>query len=301
MFGWDRDQITGGGSHAHGVDFNTVRLCRRLCRFESTALQILAICHQDQYFIACGTSSQGGLPGLDGGRYIRTAARNRVGIDGAQRLMEGPIVERDRTGQKGGAGKCHDPHRIAIQFLGEIIDRQLSAGEPIGLHIGCQHAARGVDRENDVVAAAAHHFPVESHLRTGERNEQANQRAEEQAALQAPPADRYRPGQLIAQVWRYELGKRCALARVIAAPQPNERKRRQQPCRQPRGVGEVHGSLRSRVCCSSRLSPRMPKAGISAQGYNSSVCSNFCTVCAVFSKRLISSYIFCKELVSVAR
>src|SRR5208283_3811708 len=119
--------------------------------------------------------------------------------------------------------------------------------------------------------------------------EQADQGRQVQPALHAAPRDRYRPRQLTPQVRRDELRERGMLTSIVAVPHPNEHQAREECGGKPPRMAESHGNLRSLVCRRSELSPRIPSAGISAQEYNSSTRSNFCTFCAAFWKRLISS------------
>src|SRR5258708_34995311 len=81
------------------------------------------------------------------------------------------------------------------------------------------------------------------------------------------------------QVRLDETRERGVLARIIAAPQPEHAQTGDESARQPCGMAEHetettehqaemtehHGSLRKRVCCSSKANPRMAAAGISAQ------------------------------------
>src|SRR6516225_9888293 len=119
----------------------------------------------------------------NGARDIRAAQRNRVDIDGIQRLMKSAIVERQRTDEKGAARERYDADPIAIQLPRHIIDRQLRARQPVGPYIGSQHASRGVDGEDDLVATAADLLALVSDLRTPESREKTQRGCQEQASF----------------------------------------------------------------------------------------------------------------------
>jgi hypothetical protein len=122
--------------------------------------------------------------------------------------------------QEGAAGERDQAHGIPIQLINKVTDRKFRALQPIRFHVRGRHAAGGIHREDDVIAAAFGLFPAVAGLRFRQRHEQQSHRCRKQRAPYAAPRHRDRLGQLLSQVRRDELGQRGTLACIVAPPDP---------------------------------------------------------------------------------
>ena len=183
-----------------------------------------------------------------GRRDVGAASRYGVGVDQAQGFTKRTVVERDRTNQEGAARERDDAHGIAVELPGKVVDRQLCPRQAVGLHVGRGHAARGVDREHDVVSPPRDLFPSIPDQRSRQREEQAGHGSEVQAAPRSPTRYRDRTGQLQPQMCRDELFQGGLLAAIVAVPHADQHEAAEGAGRQPPGMAEFHGNLRSRVC-----------------------------------------------------
>ena len=238
------NEIAGRGADADSIDLEPVLTGGRLRRSQGAALEVLAIGDENQDFVAAGAPAQCHLRLTNGACDVGAAARDGVGVDGAERLVKRGVIEGDGTYQKGAAGKCHDADGIAVQAIGEVVDRQFCAHQPIGLDVGRQHAARSVDCEHDLVAAAADLDPAKADEGTGQCREQQGDGRQIEPALRAASHHRDRTGELAAQMRRDEFLEGGALPCIRDAPHPDEQQARGQSARQPPGMAELHGNLR---------------------------------------------------------
>src|ERR1035441_3271678 len=258
---WQGDQIAFHSTDTDRVDLQAILLCGVFGRSQSVPFEILAIRYQYEDSVASRTAAKCRSRCQNGARDIRPATRNGVNIDRIQRLVESPIVDRQRTGEKSAACERHDADPIAVQLLCHVIDRQLSPRQSVGLYIGRQHTSRRIDREHDLIAAAADFLPVISEQRTGERRAKTDYGAREEAPLKPAADPGYRPGKPSSQMRRDECRQGRMLPHVVTTPYAYERKARQQTHEQPIGIAEPHGNLRYLVCCKSTQSPSSPSEG----------------------------------------
>ncbi len=156
---------------------------------ERVAFEVLAVGDEHEGLVAARTALQRGVGLTDGGRDVGAAAGDAVGVDHVERLIKGAVIEGDGAGKERRAGKDDQADGIAIQPLCEIVDGEFGTGEPVGLHVGRVHAARGVHREHEVVAAAVGLFPAISPLGAGECGEQQRHARQVQAPARAPAGD----------------------------------------------------------------------------------------------------------------
>src|SRR6185312_12192744 len=140
-------------------------------RVQSVAFEILTIRNQYEDPVASRMATKRRARGQNGARDVGAAQRNRMNVDRVQRLVEGTIVECQRTHEEGAPRECNDADSVAIQLPRHVIDRELGARQPIGFDIRSQHTARRIDREHDLVAATADLLPVITDLRAGESRE----------------------------------------------------------------------------------------------------------------------------------
>ena len=168
------DQLAGGRADAHGVDADA--LLRDLARGrDGAALEILAVGEHDQALL---------VPLLGGERSAASrsalarsvpAVRDDARIERLQRLEEGVVVERERGLEERGARERDQADAVVLEPADQVDDRELRALEAIRSRVLGQHAARHVDGEQHVDAAAVLLLPVEAELGAGERREDAGE------------------------------------------------------------------------------------------------------------------------------
>jgi hypothetical protein len=163
------DQIAFRSTDTDGVDLQAILLCRVFSRSQSVSLKILAIRYQYQDSVASRMAAKRRPRRQDGARDVSPASRNGVNIDCIQRLVKRAIVERQWAHEKSAACERHDADAVAVQLPCHVIDRQFCPSQSVGFYIGSQHTSRRIDREHDLIAAAADFLPVISHQRTGKR------------------------------------------------------------------------------------------------------------------------------------
>jgi len=94
---------------------------------------------------------------------------NRLVIHNRQRLLERAVIEREGTLQKSLAGKGNQSDASSAATLDEIHNRQLGPLQSRRTHIRCQHAARTVQKEYDILAEQLAHVRRFTPLRGGPR------------------------------------------------------------------------------------------------------------------------------------
>ena len=92
------------------------------------------------------------------------------GVDGVQRLLEHAVVERQRALQERVAREGHQPDPIALELRHQVANGQLGARQAVRLQIRRQHALRGVEREQQVDAAAVGLLPANAPLGARQRH-----------------------------------------------------------------------------------------------------------------------------------
>ena len=199
LIGRQGDEIAVRRADADRVDLESI-FRGRLGRIHRTAFEILPVGHQDHHLVAVRAALQGGLCLLDGARDIGAAARNDPRVERGERLLKRAIVQGDRALQEGAARECDQAHGIPVQLIHEVTDRKLRALQPVGFHVRGRHAAGGVHREDDVIAAAFGLFPAIAGLRLRQRHEQQSHRRRKQRAPRPASSHRDRLRQLLAQV-----------------------------------------------------------------------------------------------------
>ena len=206
---------------------------------------------------------------VDGGGQRRPAARDDAHLDGVERFQERARVERQRALEKSRAGERHQGQTVAARFRHQVTHRQLGARQPVRLHVGGEHAARGVERDDQVDPLAPHLLPAKTPHRSREReHEERRGRHEERGANRATS--------------RIDVGRHARLERggdepgerpgaLAARPHEEHRQPADQDQRRedPRIAPLDHGSFLSTVSPSPISSSSRPRAGHSSQGYAS--------------------------------
>ncbi len=126
--------------------------------------------------------------GVDRRRERRAALRDDADVDGVQALREGSVVERERTLHEGGAGERDQSDAVAVQLADEILNRELGARQSIRLDVGGEHAARGVEGDDEVDAFALDLLPAKAPQRAAERERQRQHRGDEERGTHETPA-----------------------------------------------------------------------------------------------------------------
>ncbi len=216
-------------------------------------------------------------------------------VQGVKRLEKGTVVEGEWTEREGVSGEGNQPDTVALQLLDEIGDREARPLEPVRHHVLRQHAARRIDREDQVDAPAFHLAEFEAILRSRHREENAEQTGDPQALLEvaSPARNRIR-----------ELPEQTGMSYFLQIPLAMSIPTCCAECKQdahgeadpdPDGLCEcqfvVHrqGRRRNRVSPRSRSRPRNSRPGSSAKKNSSSTSSYFFSFRLVVSSSLIAS------------
>src|SRR5207237_5896135 len=108
---------------------------------------------------------------------VRAAARDDADMDRVEALAEGALVERERALDEGAAGEGDEAGAVAPELRQQVLDGELRAAEAVRLHVAREHAARGVERDDEIDALAVHLLPAEAPHGSPEREGEAEDRA----------------------------------------------------------------------------------------------------------------------------
>ena len=145
--------------------------------------------------------------------------------------------------QKSVAREREQADAVAIEIVDKVIDGELGAVEPVRLHILRQHAFGRVHRDQQFDALAMHFLPVETDLRTGQRDEQTRDAGDENTLFQPASPRGDRRGKLGEQAWRNEPGQGGALLPVERAVTPEQEEAGGQSREKPVRLCKVHNSV----------------------------------------------------------
>ena len=220
----DRNQRSLGRSNANCK--NTNPLGRRLFGGrDAIRVEFLAVGQNDERAgLSLGLSKS--LPrGCDGRRHVGAA----FGYDGGVQLVEGigdcVVVERERGLQKGRAGKGNESDAIALQKADEVLSEKFRPSETRGRHVRRQHAARGVDRHDDIAAFLFRFFFQKSVLRLGQSHDGQSDGCQKQRSAQYAAQWTHGAGELIPQTHCDDFGNKSLAAPV--GPHKESRHQRQ--------------------------------------------------------------------------
>src|SRR5438552_5080736 len=128
------------------------RVSRLFYRFYSVAalLGIAAIGEDDERPVPSGAFAKA----LRGKRYgagdVGPAFGNRLRVQIIQRLNDSIVINRKWRLQKSAARKSNQANAVALQFIDQILDRQLDALQPVWLDVIGKHAARCVHCDQQI-------------------------------------------------------------------------------------------------------------------------------------------------------
>ena len=260
-----RDELALRCADADGEDVHAALLGAR-DRSVEIALVALAVGDQHDRLVVALASLEGLEAGIDRRCQRGASARDDADLDGVETLQERAPIEGERALEERRARESHQAETVAAGLGDEIADRELGAGEAVGLHVGREHAARGVERDHQVDSLALHLLPAESPHRAGQGDDHQGRRRDDQPRAQRAPAgiDVGCDGRL--QRRRHELCQRAG-----ASPRrPDEKRGQHRHQHQQRQAGRItprdHGSLRSTVSPSPTSRSRRPSAGQRSHG-----------------------------------
>ena len=184
-----RDQLAVHRADPDGINGRSF-LRRFLRRFQGLAFQVLAVGDQDKEALVVPflVEKPSGL--VDRARQIRALPRDQVGVQRVQGLPEGIVIQGQRAERERRPGERHQAHPVAFQVLEEIDDPQPGPFQPVRNQILRQHAARGVDREQDVDPAPLHFTPFVAELWPRRRQRQGHHRHQPEPAPRPPQRGR---------------------------------------------------------------------------------------------------------------
>ena len=236
----------------------------------------------------------------DGGGDVRAALRDDRGVEFAERVDNGVLVERERSLEECGPRESNEADAVAAQQAHEVLREELRPGEARGGNIGREHAPGGIHRHDDIAALLFGFAFDETEARLGEGKDGEGKGAEEQdrpgrAAERADGA---------CELFPQAGGDDFCEKRAAAAVRPNEgpghqRQDAEEP--EPLRCAEGQGSRLHIVCESRTSSASRASAGTRNHWKRSRYWAVRSTSTLDFSSLSISEKIVRSELVSVAR
>ncbi len=135
-----------GRADAHGVNPDAV-LRGDLRLVDHVAFEVLAVGDEDEDLQVIRLAFEGVDGGVDGGGDVGAGARDGVGVELAQGVLERVMVDGQRALEEGVAGKGDQPEAIVRQLIGEVGQGELGPLEAVRLHVLGQHALGAIDRD----------------------------------------------------------------------------------------------------------------------------------------------------------
>ena len=198
-----------------------------------------------------------------------------LGVEIVDRLDRGVVINRQRSLQKGATRKRDQPDTVALQFVDKILRGQLHALETVRRHIVRQHAARGVDRQDQVESLCA------LRLRRCNPSAVGRERSSPDASPRRTSANRIlrrRRSTVRARLWQQSLRNKFAqpqrrrvVPRAPKATTSSGTSRAQNQYVAPKIIVSarakfLHGNFfqmvcDNRICATSRPHPAMMQAG----------------------------------------
>ena len=204
--------------------------------------------------------------GGDRGAEVRAAARDDADVDRVEALAEGALVERERALDEGAAGERDETGAVALELRQQVLDGELRAAEAVRLHVGREHAARGVEGDDEIDALAMHLLPAKAPHGSSEREGEAEDRSANQHGTRRPPA----PVDVGSDGRQQRCGDERRERALAPPPRPEEeggeRWHEQEGHEAHRVAPENHGSLRSTVSPSATSASTSASAGHTSQG-----------------------------------
>ncbi len=197
-----------GSADAYGVDDEPIlRSC--FGGDERVAREILAVGEEHEHLLVLVVQERFSRR-FDRARDVRPAERDHARVERVEGLLEDGVVERERRLEKRAPGERDEADAILGKLSDEIANGELRALEPIGLHVGREHALRRIHGEEDVHAAPVSLFPSISELRTRERDRSEHDAAHDHGFFEASPNRRHRRSQIGQEMLRAELRERAS-------------------------------------------------------------------------------------------
>ena len=180
----NRDRRAFGGAHPDRVDGQSV--CGGFAGLgDAAALKVLPISDEnDDLEIVVGGES--GFRLLDRRREVGASVGDDVGIHRVEGLEKGVVVEGEGALKKGAAGEGDEADAVPLKLVHKVLNRELGPDEPVGLDILREHAARGVEGEDNVDPPAMALGPGVAPLRAGKGEKEEDHPEENDSVLQAP-------------------------------------------------------------------------------------------------------------------
>ena len=242
--------------------------CRLFCRCDAVGIELFAIGHNDHCSGVPLGFSKCFLGGGDGGGDVGSAFGNDIGIELSERIDDGRVIQRERRLEEGGAGEGHQPDPVAFQEAHQILREKFRPREAVGSDVGRQHAARGINRHDDVAALLFHLLLGKTVAGLGERDEGEREDGQHEERTEDPASHADRSCELAEQPWGYHLCHKRASS--LLRPCVEERKQRQyqKPPKPDRGT-KCQGSRLHKVCESRISATRQARPAMRTQGKRS--------------------------------
>lgn len=174
------EEFAVGAADAEGEDADAF-LLGALGGLDGVVFLVFAVGDEDDDFVVVAFFFEGFQARVDGVAEGGAALRDDADVEGVDALAEGVVIEGERALQKGGAGEGDEAEAVGAGELHEVEGGEFGALEAVGFEVFGEHAARGVDGDEDVEAALAGLFPAEAPLRPGEREDEKDHGDDEEA------------------------------------------------------------------------------------------------------------------------
>ena len=171
---------------------------------------------------------------------IGAAFRDGLGVEIVDRIDGGVVVDREGRLEEGAAGKGDQADAIALQLVDQILRREFDPLETIRLHVVREHAARNVDREEQVESLAFHLVVGVAPARSRQANEDEAEDEKEKDEAKDAPAAIDRPGQLRQQT-RGDKFLQLFCAELLGAGEEKAQQRQHEQGPKPERVMELKG------------------------------------------------------------
>ena len=128
------------------------------------------------------------------GAEVGASARDNLGIELVDRLEDGLVIDSERRLDEGTSGKGDQPDSVLGEGEDDVLRRELGAGEAIRREVIGHHAARGIDRDDEIARVSLGFDLGEAEDGTCQRDEgrgegEAVEREDDPAAAVTAAAD----------------------------------------------------------------------------------------------------------------
>ena len=216
-------------------------------------------------------------------------------------LAEDARIGRRRIPHRALTREEHERDAAADHLPSELLGKMTCRTEPVGLDVARGHALRHVDREHDVDAEPARGARAQVDVRTGERDDEARERDEDQRRLQQPAGATARDQRCRAAERSQRADPREVRQRHERGDQRDSQEEQQQLRPREAKRRKVHGVLRKTVSASRNCSASSAAPAAANGSDASSVEMNARVPTRAFSSVSISRYTSRRAVSSDAR